>query len=458
MTGALGLIEDSLKIVESVRAELISQESSDGFLSTVSDKYDFYINLLIELGDKPENKDFNRRAFAASEQARARGLLDLLAESFTDISAGISPELKKRERDNRAKLSALQTQLIRLKSSEKPDETRVGDLQKQIERADGEREQLEAKIRGSNPRYADLKRPATLNLAQTQAMLDEKTVLLEYQTGADASILFAVGKNDFQTIKLPNGKTLRDSIDSLRGGITAPGRAGLANYLVAGRELYKTLVAPVENLLKNKTKIIVAADGALHYLPFEVLLTDGSGAGFDKLPYLVRDFEISYTPSASVLANLKSNKEAAKAQPQKSFLAFAAPDYAAKTDGQNTLARRTRGLYGENNVWKLTDLKNSKTEADSIAALFPAGQSTVFTGAQATEEMVKSSELLSRYRYLHFAVHGLIDEQQPQFSSLVLSPPKNETNDQSKIQNPKSPKTVCCKRRRFSICVCEPTW
>lgn len=439
---ALQLISDSLTIIESLRSQIISPENRAGFLSTVSNEYDFYIELLIELQNKTESKGLGADAFAASERARSRGLLDLLAESYVDVSAGISPELKMREQSINATLSALQTQLIKLKSAEKQDAGKIADLRKRIEQADGEREQLDSQIRRSNPRYAALKYPTTIDLKQTQAMLDEKTVLLEYQIGDDASFLFAVGKNDFQIVKLPNEKTLRDSIKSLRSGITAPTRTALGNYLTGRRELYKILLAPVENLLKGKSKIIVAADGALNYLPFEVLLRSEQETGLDKLSYLVRDFDIFYTPSASVLANLQSGGNNQTAKPMKSFLAFAAPDYAAKTDERNTLARRTRDLYGEKNVWKLIDLPNTKIEVGEIARLFPAGQATVLEGAQASEKQVKAEGFLSRYRYLHFAVHGLVDEQKPQFSSLVLSLPKAgeqaKSDNQSKDLNPQS--------------------
>jgi CHAT domain-containing protein len=449
LNAALAFIKDSIKIVESLRADLVSRENRASYLSTARYKYDFYVGLLIELEKQTGDKKYLAEAFAASERARARSLLDSIAESYTDISTGISPELKSREQSVHAKLSTLQMQLIRLKSAEKLDQSRIADLQKDIDRTDDEREQIELEIRRTNPRYAALKYPTTLNLAQTQATLDDRTVLLEYQTGLNTGFLFAVSKNDLQIVRLPSEKNLRASIESLRESISVPTRLGLSNYLVKGRELYQTLLAPVEPLLKNKTKIIVSADGALNYLPFEVLLKNNQDASLDKLPFLVRDFEISYTPSASVLANLNSGENADAPKPAKSFLAFAAPDYGTKTENRNQfVSQNTKAVFGDDRSWDLTDLPNAAVEAERISKLFPAGQSKVFLGAQATEEQAKTNELLSQYRYLHFAVHGLIDEEQPQFSSLVLSLPKNtgenkiqsvtDQNPKSEIQNPKS--------------------
>ena len=234
LPAALKLIENALKIVESTRSELIGQDNRTGYLSMVHDKYDFYISLLVEMRNQPSNQAFGALAFAASERARARGLLDLLAESNTDISAGINPQLKERERGIYAKLSALQTQLIQIRSAEKQDEKRIANLQNDIETADNDREKLESEIKQTNPRYAALKYPATVDLKQIQAMLDDQTVLLEYQIGADASYLFAVGKNEFQIIELPDEKILRTLINTLHKSISTPARTGLSNYLLIG--------------------------------------------------------------------------------------------------------------------------------------------------------------------------------------------------------------------------------
>ena len=88
---ALGLIEDSLKITESLRSALNNQENRTAYFSAVREKYDLYIQLLIELENQPGNEKYGAQAYAVSEKARARNLLDLLAESYTDVSTGINP-------------------------------------------------------------------------------------------------------------------------------------------------------------------------------------------------------------------------------------------------------------------------------------------------------------------------------------------------------------------------------
>src|SRR6185436_5147470 len=99
----------------------------------------------------------------------------------------------------------------------------------------------------------------------------------------------------------------------------------------------------VGRLLAGKQKLIIVPSGPLHYLPFEVLLSSGDAstltvAGPGKWPYLVRDYSISYVPSAGVLASLRSRPEE-KPGLRKTFLAFADPAYGNETAGEASILR-----------------------------------------------------------------------------------------------------------------------
>ena len=86
-----------------------------------------------------------------------------------------------------------------------------------------------------------------------------------------------------------------------------------SKYVNQAQTLYSELVRPAESILKGKQRILLATDGALSYLPFESLLTKNGNSKaihFESLPYLVRDYEIYYVPSATVLASvIKNNHE-----------------------------------------------------------------------------------------------------------------------------------------------------
>lgn len=57
---------------------------------------------------------------------------------------------------------------------------------------------------------------------------------------------------------------------------------------------------------------------------------------------------------------------------------------------------------------------------NGIAALFPKGKSAIYLGSDAREATVKAEDL-ERYRYIHFAAHGILDEAHPSRSGLALT-------------------------------------
>ena len=191
-------------------------------------------------------------------------------------------------------------------------------------------------------------------------------------------------------------------------------------YVSQAQLLYSELVKPAESILKGKQRILIATDGALSYLPFESLLTKSENSKtihFETLPYLVRDYEIYYVPSATVLASvIKNNHE--KNDQQKQFLALADPWL--KNGSGEIAAVRGWGTLGP--------LPNARTEVQNIANLYPKDQVTVFEGKQASEKNFKQSDL-QEYKRIHFASHGLIDEEKPEFSALVLSGDEKGSED-----------------------------
>jgi CHAT domain-containing protein len=69
---------------------------------------------------------------------------------------------------------------------------------------------------------------------------------------------------------------------------------------------------------------------------------------------------------------------------------------------------------------KLPRLPFTLREADRILALAPAGSVFKATGFKASRDTALDPEL-GRYRYLHFATHGLLDSERPGLSALALS-------------------------------------
>jgi CHAT domain-containing protein len=66
-------------------------------------------------------------------------------------------------------------------------------------------------------------------------------------------------------------------------------------------------------------------------------------------------------------------------------------------------------------------LKYSEKEVTEIATLFEEGSAQLFLREEAKEDIIKEAGILIPFSYIHFATHGLMDEKNPENSSLVLS-------------------------------------
>ncbi len=422
-------IARSLELLESLRSRIPTQELRASFMAERRGSYEFYIDLLLQLERQEPGKGYAQQAFHVSERARARSLLELLFEAREGIRQGIAPEFKERERALEARINRIQRELVRARAQSAPDEARIAALEEELKQADRERENLELEIRLRHPRYAELWYPQPLDVRAVQEMLDAQTAMLEYVVSPEVSVLFAVSREEFLVLPLPADADLSERVRKLREALVQPSRAALSTYLVQARALYRELIEPAARILSGKRALVIVPDGILYYLPFEVLLSadvSPSEADWRRLPYLVREYALSYAPSATVWARMFSSSEASSAErAPKMFLAYADPAYGEREPEETSLVRLAlRSAFGEAQRWGLKPLPHSRGEVERIVRMFPEGAVELRLGAQAREEGVKAEGRLLPYRFLHFAVHGLLNENQPQFSGLLLSLPQ----------------------------------
>jgi CHAT domain-containing protein len=176
----------------------------------------------------------------------------------------------------------------------------------------------------------------------------------------------------------------------------------------SARQLYHDLVEPFMKDMKGIRALTVLPDGALHYLPFDVLISPSG-------KMLLADLEIVHAPSLATIP-LTSAKGGASAPPSE-LLAVGDPKYPASVRGdaiQDVVRSvRTAGF-------RLRPLPMSRVEVEAIGALYAPSERKVLMGAEATESVVKRSGL-GRFRIIHFAAHTLLDERVPDRSGIVLS-------------------------------------
>ncbi len=457
-------IEEALRAVEQVRANFISQELRAAYFATVRAYYEFYLDLLMQLHERRPAEGFAAQALQASEQARARSLLELLAEAGAEIWQGADPQLVARARAVEQRLNAA-AQRLNLPGN-KLTPAQIAALEREIAALFEEHQQLEAQLRAASPRYAALTQPQPLKPAEIQQLLDRDTLLLEYALGPERSFLWAVTATTLESFELPRRAEIEAAAQRVYQLLTArnqrpPGetatqwrarvRQADAAYRTAAAALSQMLLGPVAAQLGNK-RLLIVTQGSLQFIPFAALPTpkdEGGRMRDDKkqthpssliLHPLLVDHEVVNLPSASVLAVLR--REAATRPPAPKTLAvladpvFSADDKRvhAHTDGRapnekpaaitppgrDRLRDVDRALEDVSGGSSLARLSGTGWEAEQILARVPAGQRLKALGFDASRAAA-TDPALSQYRFVHFATHAFIDNVHPELSGIVLS-------------------------------------
>jgi CHAT domain-containing protein len=482
--------EDAINTVEALRAgSLRADESRTIFLSTTKDVFDDAASAFAEMafltapaaGNSAESLsgkalEYAAEAFKITEQSRARSLLDLLSETNAAVTEGIPADLLKRKQDNLDKQQDIAEMLTGISLSADSDKKKPSDLEDQLEKLQTESEEIENQIRTASPRYASLTSGKPLAIAEVQSsVLDDQTVLLEYSLGSDSSYLWAVGKSGVSLYKLPARATIDQLATELRAqlipsklqrrivgidvmadtqrglGISAtPFAEDAAAFVKASSALYKTAVEPAGSVLGEK-RLLIVADGALNYVPFEALVKSADGGDYSSLPYLIKSNEIVYAPSASVVGAIRQNNNQNNGR---AMLILADPvfnsnDTRARGTGNSTSTAETRGLGIQSALSDVTGsdaaasgvpakmqglplarLAGTRTEAEQIVKLAKASgtQTDMWLDLEASEDNIDARDI-SKYRILHIATHGLLNAERPQFTGLVLSLVGNKSQD-----------------------------
>ncbi len=373
--------------IERMSAALLVDEWRAGF---AADKREVYAQLArVEVA-----RGNTGAAFEASEQLRARELLDLLARGRVSVPArgGGSDALVAREQDLRRQVDILTGELeggrmagvLRGPVSLERSASAVREALAQAQQRYGE---LLLQIGESHPAYAAIVSGKIAPSRIVRSKLAPDEALLEYLVGDSTTLLFVATADTLAEIDLGVSRhELAKLVDFSRAVMVRPGQRTPPDLWRAPlRRLGALLIQPAaaSGLLEGKTALIIVPHAELHFIPFAALPSTLRGDEF-----LVQRYRLSYAPSASVWLRLRER-----------------PAYTGTT--VLALAPRVDALPG------------SALEVAAIETLYGA-KAEVLVGAQASERALR--EAAPRAGIIHFATYGVLNQDNPLFSFVELAP------------------------------------
>ncbi len=419
LASARSHLEAALEILEGWRAGIGDPEIRASFFAAERQAYEATVDLWIDLHRREPGAGHDRRALEISEQARARTLLELVAEAGGPIRQGVDRELAARRRTLQQRLNVQAGRQRRLLSRPHSGEQALA-MEGEVQELLGELRSVEGEIRRRSPAYAALTRPRTLAAGELQRLLDPGTVLLQYALGEERSFLWAVTPDSISSHVLPPRREIETAARHLHERWSALDIGGRRATAAAAATLSRQILSPAGEMLASAERLVIVADGALHYLPFHALPAPAAATGEP----LLAGHQIVHLPSASVLAEQRRSL-AGRRPASRGVAVVADPIFAA--DDPRITAAGTAGPTADRTVSRSPEatpagferLPSSRLEAEAIAALMPGETLTLLDARAARAAVVGGS--LDGHRILHFATHGVLDSERPQLSGLVLS-------------------------------------
>jgi CHAT domain-containing protein len=392
---------DSINTIETMRAQTVgTEQDAQRFFEGLISPYNTMICLLAAQGSAAESLAF-------AERAKARVLLDILRSGRSNVTKAMTAQEKEQERKFKDNLVSLNTQISSENQSEKPDQTRLAQLQAQLERARLDYEDFQTRLYVAHPELR-VKRGQVqpFSLEQSAELLpDSNTALLEYAVTDDTTLLFVLTLSPQKGPQKPvlrlydlkiKHKDLVEQVRKLNQRIANND----IEYVGLSSELYNLLIAPALSQLQGKSTLVIVPDDILWETPFQALRSAHGR-------FLIQSAAISYAPSLTVLRETIRLK---KSPASNTLLAMGNPALAGQT-----ISRSKNVLMSA----ALEPLPEAERMVRGLAQIYGPQSSKVFIGPEASEETLKAEA--GKHRILQLATHGILNNSSPMYSHIVLA-------------------------------------
>jgi CHAT domain-containing protein len=271
------------------------------------------------------------------------------------------------------------------------------------------RHQLEdyrAELCSKYPRLVQHAPPATLSLHDTSALLpDSSAAFIEYFVTETRLVIFVVTRGGGRALHVHTVPIRQSRLESETDALTRALAENDLHFRERSRRLYDLILAPAAAELKGVKTIAIIPDGPLWRLPFESLvMPDGR--------FVIERMACFYAPSIAVYREMVHRRP----RPSGNFLAFANP----------LLRRGEEAAEAKLRDSEAGPLPDAEREVENIARFF-RGRTRLYLGADALESRVKSES--GAYGVIHFATHGVLDDNNPMYSHLLLAAAPGSADD-----------------------------
>lgn len=409
-----------VSLLDKVRINISEEESR----LVLGDRYRAsYINAIRDynlLYKKTADRALLEKAFEYSEKSKVAGLLASTRE-LKAVQFHIPINIAEFERNLQREISLCNARISDESNLEYPDTVIINNLNENLLKATRTRDSLILVFEQKFPEYYALKyNTKAVSLNNISDIIGKDENYINYIVSDTLLYVFVANRKNQQLLAIPVDSSFLDNIRKFRKLLLMPSPSENASvnfksYQETGYDIYKTLIEPVKKYLISD-ELLISPDNILSYIPFEALPTSiytGKGILYRNLHYLMNDFKISYTYSATFMAeSVKRDNSLTN-----NAIVFA-PDYTEPVDIRFALLNRQATLS------RLSDLPYARQEAEYVSDI-TGGKLYLNNAAQ---ESVFKSEA-GGYDIIHLAMHTILNDKDPMNSTLIFSSVNDTTDD-----------------------------
>ena len=463
--GTLSGLEIALKhyqacdtLISKTRQQISKQSDKITLGKKANEIYKEAIDVCLGLADIADKQgrayqQYRQLAFYFSEKNKSAVLLESLAGKEAQKFAGIPDSLLEMEQNLEIDIAFYNKELA---TPQDLDSMHIITYRESLFKVNRTYDSLISVFETQFPEYSALKYSTkTSTVKQIQNMLNKHSAMISYCVGNSSITIFVVTKKSFDVFSVPKIKDFDTNLEVLRNAMLPTGKSDRMNYIDLGYSFYIQLF-PFLN--QNKafekiTSLILIPDGQLSTLPFDALLTGQAYVDiadmdyYKDLPYLINQFDISYSYSATLFKNTFSKKTSKNGGSSNlidwigmapvfdSESTAAITEYSSKLkkeiqkSGKDSILIRSFFNPDEDYIFPLP---GTETEVKELFHSFESNNKTaeMKLRGDANESFIKSGKL-SKYRIIHIATHSLVNTDKPELSCILLSQNKDTT-----IKNP----------------------
>lgn len=431
-------IYDALRAIEASRAHIDSDALRTSYFTSKRSYYDLAVNVLMQLNRISPQHGYAAEAWTVAERARARTLLDDLQEGRQQETSVSGRQLQQEDAVLELKIHDTEDRLSRLGSSPS-DIARAQQLQQKVHDMLLHADQLEARIRASNPAYHTLVKNGSTSPSEfSHTVLDDKTALLEYWTGNLHSYLWVITDGGMRSFRLPDRASLDALVHSYQQSMLARDRyvggedlrerqlrIGQSDTRLSAQSRKLAAILLPGNFSPRIRRLLIVADGSLLSMPFAALELPHLQTTASR--YLIERYDLVYEPSASVATALHA--ERSQSPDSRRIAIFADPVYSdtdarVKIGDTEPVAQASQpSVLRQASIERFSGLPRlpaSRNEAMAMEQIAGAPNTSLFLGFDASPQTVEKIDW-KPYLVAHFAAHAIVDTEHPEFSGIVLS-------------------------------------